>query len=138
MRFTPTFYINRRRYDGPWDESSLVDAMLGTLGHRVRTAALDFASWGPSAGILLVLATVAAIAITNSPLGLEFEALWRQELGLSLGDAAFRRSILHWVNDGLRPRPPAQARVRAITPALPIPMAGGSSRTTSRQRRPRS
>src|SRR4051812_9328398 len=25
-RFTPTFYINGRRYDGPWDESSLVDA----------------------------------------------------------------------------------------------------------------
>ena len=138
VRFTPTFYINRRRYDGPWDESSLVDAMLGTLGHRVRTAAFDFASWGPSAGILLVLATVAAIAITNSPLGPAFEALWRQELGLSLGDAAFRRSILHWVNDGLRLRPPTQARVRAITPALPTPMAGGSSRTTSRERRPRS
>jgi NhaA family Na+:H+ antiporter len=75
--------------------------MLGTLGHRVRTAALDFASWGPSAGILLVLATVAAIAITNSPLGPAFETLWRQELGLSLGDAAFRRSVIHWVNDGL-------------------------------------
>jgi NhaA family Na+:H+ antiporter len=29
------FCIKRRRYDGPWDESSLVDAMLGTLGHRV-------------------------------------------------------------------------------------------------------
>jgi len=64
---------------------------------------------------LLVLATVAAIAITNSPLGPAFEALWRQELGLSLGDAAFRRSILRWVNDGLRLRPPTQARVRAIT-----------------------
>ena len=101
VRFTPTFYINRRRYDGPWDESSLVDAMLGTLGHRVRTAALDFASWGPSAGILLVLATVAAIVLTNSPIGPAFEALWRQELGVSLGDAAFRMSILHWVNDGL-------------------------------------
>ncbi len=36
VRFTPAFYINRRRYDGPWDENSLVDAMLGTLGHRVR------------------------------------------------------------------------------------------------------
>ncbi len=101
VRFTPTFYINRRRYDGPWDESSLVDAMLGTLGHRVRTAALDFASWGPSAGILLILATVAAIVLTNSPIGPAFEALWRQELGVSLGDAAFRMSILHWVNDGL-------------------------------------
>ena len=101
VRSTPTFYINRRRYDGPWDESSLVDAMLGTLGHRVRTAALDFASWGPSAGILLVLATLAAIVLTNSPIGPAFEALWRQELGVSLGEAAFRMSILHWVTDGL-------------------------------------
>src|SRR6185436_6144792 len=26
---------------------------------------------------------------------------WRQELGVNFGDAAFRMSILHWVNDGL-------------------------------------
>src|SRR3954470_23216444 len=101
VRITPTFYINRRRYDGPWDESSLVDAMLGTLGHRVRTAALEFASWGPSAGILLVLATLTAIVLTNSPIRPAFEALWRQELGVSLGDAAFQMPILRWVNDGL-------------------------------------
>jgi NhaA family Na+:H+ antiporter len=101
VRFTPTFYINRRRYDGPWDESSLVDAMLGTLGHRVRTAALDFASWGASAGILLILATATAVAATNSLMAPAFEALWQREFGFSLGDAAFRMSILHWVNDGL-------------------------------------
>jgi hypothetical protein len=43
---TPTFFINGRCYDGPWDESALADAILGTLGHRVRSAALDFAGWG--------------------------------------------------------------------------------------------
>ncbi|MHC4042926.1 Na+/H+ antiporter NhaA [Bradyrhizobium sp. 23AC] len=101
VRVTPTFYINRRRYDGPWDESSFVDAMLGTLGHRVRTAALDFASWGPSAGILLVLAAVAAIVLTNSPIGPHFEALWRREFGVSLGNVAFRIPVFNWVNDGL-------------------------------------
>lgn len=101
VRFTPAFYINRRRYDGPWDESSLIDAMLGTLGHRVRTAALEFASWGPSAGILLVVATVGAIVLTNSPVGPVFEALWRQEFGVSLDRASFRMSILQWINDGL-------------------------------------
>ena len=66
MTITPTFFINGRRYDGPWDESSLADAMLGRLGHRVRSAALDFASWGPSAGVLLLLATLLAVALTNS------------------------------------------------------------------------
>ena len=69
---TPSFFINNRRYDGPWDESSLSDAMLGTLGHRVRSAALDFVSWGPSAGVLLLVATLLALALTNSPLGPAF------------------------------------------------------------------
>jgi Na+:H+ antiporter, NhaA family len=101
VMITPTFFVNGRRYDGPWDESSLSDAVLGRLGHRVRSAALDFASWGPSAGVLLLLATVLAVALTNSPLGPGFAALWKQELGLTLGDAGFHLSLQHWVNDGL-------------------------------------
>ena len=101
VMITPTFFINGRRYDGPWDESSLSDAMLGTLGHRVRSAALDFASWGPSAGVLLLLATVLAVVLTNSPLGPGFAALWEQEFGFTLGAAGFHMSLQHWVNDGL-------------------------------------
>src|SRR5690606_24983525 len=34
VQFTPTFFINGRRYDGAWDESSFTDAMLGTLGYK--------------------------------------------------------------------------------------------------------
>jgi Na+:H+ antiporter, NhaA family len=101
VTITPTFFINGRRYDGPWDESSLADAMLGRLGHRVRSAALDFASWGPSAGVLLLLATLLAVALTNSPLGTAFAALWEEEFGVVIGAAGFRMSVQHWVNDGL-------------------------------------
>src|SRR5262245_22531621 len=61
VRFTPTFFINGMRYDGPWDEASFTDAMLGSLGHRRRTAALGFASWAPSTGVMLLLATLLAI-----------------------------------------------------------------------------
>lgn len=99
--FTPTFYINGRRYDGAWDDSAFSDAILGRLGHRVRIAALDFAGWAPSAGILLLLATVLAIAFTNSPLGPAFEAFWHLPLGISIGGSGFSLSLLHWVNDGL-------------------------------------
>src|SRR5688572_18238076 len=28
VAFTPTFFVNGRRYDGPWDERSLSDALL--------------------------------------------------------------------------------------------------------------
>jgi NhaA family Na+:H+ antiporter len=98
---TPTFFINGRRYDGPWDESALADAMLGRLGHRVRSAALDFASWGPSAGVLLLLATLVAVALTNTRLGPGFAAFWEQELGFTLDGLSFALSLLHWINDGL-------------------------------------
>ncbi len=98
---TPTFFINGRRYDGPWDESALADAMLGTLGHRVRSAALDFASWGPSAGALLLLATLVAVVLTNTRLGPGFAAFWRQQFGFTLDGLGFELSLLHWINDGL-------------------------------------
>jgi NhaA family Na+:H+ antiporter len=101
VRVTPTFFIKGRRYDGPWDESSFIDAMLGSLGHRVRTAALSFARWAPSAGVLLLLASILAIGLTNSRLGPAFEDFWHMDLGIAFGATGFRMSLLHWVNDAL-------------------------------------
>jgi NhaA family Na+:H+ antiporter len=98
---TPTFFINGRRYDGPWDESAFADAMLGTLGHRVRSAALDFASWGPSTGVLLLLATLFAVISANTPLGPILTAFWEQDFGFSFDGLSFSMSLLHWINDGL-------------------------------------
>lgn len=101
VMITPTFFINGRRYDGPWDESSFADVMLGRLGHRLRAAALDFAGWAPSAGILLLVATVLAVALTNTRLGPAFQAFWQNDLGFTLASFVFSLSFLHWVNDGL-------------------------------------
>lgn len=101
VRFTPTFFINGMRYDGPWDEASFTDAMLGSLGHRVRTAALGFASWAPSTGVMLLLATLAAIILTNTAAGPAFTGFWEMPLGIALGDSGFSMSLLHWVNDAL-------------------------------------
>jgi NhaA family Na+:H+ antiporter len=101
VRFTPTFFINGLRYDGPWDEASFTDAMLGSLGHRVRTAALGFASWAPSTGVMLLLATLIALFVTNSSMGPAFAAFWSTQVGLAFGDANFALSLLGWVNDAL-------------------------------------
>jgi NhaA family Na+:H+ antiporter len=101
VRYTPTFFINGERYDGPWDEASFTDAMLGSLGHRTRVAALRFASWAPSTGVMLLLAALLAVVLTNSAFGPAFDDFWHTEFGLSLGDAEFRMSLLHWVNDAL-------------------------------------
>ena len=101
VRYTPTFFINGLRYDGPWDEASFTDAMLGSLGHRTRVAALQFASWAPSTGVILLLATLLAVFVTNSGFGAAFEAFWHTSFGFTLGDTGFHMSLLHWVNDAL-------------------------------------
>jgi NhaA family Na+:H+ antiporter len=101
VRFTPTFFINGRRYDGPWDESTLAEAMLGSLGHRVHAAALDFARWAPSTGLALALMLILAVVLANSPLGPAVEALWNIPVGLSAGDGAFTLPLRLWINDGL-------------------------------------
>jgi NhaA family Na+:H+ antiporter len=100
-RVTPTFFINGRRYAGAWDESSLADAMLGALGHRIQSAAFEFVRWGPSSGLLLGLATVLALVLSNSPIGPAFLAWWNKTLGLQWGASAFALSLLDWVNHGL-------------------------------------
>jgi Na+:H+ antiporter, NhaA family len=98
---TPTFFINDRRYEGPWDESTLADAMLGSLGHRIQAAALDFVRWGPSAGLLLLLMSVLAVMLSNSPVGAAFQSWWGTPLGVQLGGGSFTLSLLDWVNHGL-------------------------------------
>lgn len=101
VRLTPTFFINGRKYEGLWDSHDFSDALLGSLGHRVRTAALDFARWAPAAGLLLLFTTILAVLLTNSPVGDAFQAFWQQTLGIHFGDGALQLPLIRWVNDGL-------------------------------------
>jgi len=100
-RVTPTFFINGRRYDGAWDESSLTEAMLGSVGHRLRTATLNFVSWAPSTGLLLLVMSVLAVAISNTALGPAFDAWWHAPFGFRLGEGGFALPLVDWVNHGL-------------------------------------
>jgi NhaA family Na+:H+ antiporter len=100
-RITPTFFINGRRYAGAWDESSLADALLEPLGHRIQSAAFQFVRWGPSSGLLLGLATALALVLSNSPLGPAFQSWWNITLGVQWGASTFALSLLDWVNHGL-------------------------------------
>lgn len=98
---TPTFFINSRRYEGPWDESSLAETLLGSLGHRLHTATVDFVRWGPSAGLFLLLMSVIAVLLANSRIGPTFQSWWFESLGFRLGGRTFALPLLEWVNDGL-------------------------------------
>jgi NhaA family Na+:H+ antiporter len=101
VRETPTFYLKNRRYEGAWDENSLAEAMLGSLGHRLHTATVDFVRWAPSAGLSLLLMSVVAILLSNSTLGSAFTSWWHQPFGLHIGGRDFTLPVLEWINDGL-------------------------------------
>ena len=98
---TPTFFINGRRYEGLWDRASLASALLGSMGHRVRSAALDFARWAPSTGLLLLAATLLAVLLANSTAAPAFGRVWELPLEITLGGRSFGLTLLQWVNDGL-------------------------------------
>ena len=108
---SPTFFINNRRYEGAWDEATLAEAMLRSPGHRVQTAALDFARWAPSTGLLLLVMSLLAVALANSAIGPAFEAFWRMPVGFQAGPMAgngtsgaatgFMLPLRDWINDGL-------------------------------------
>jgi Na+:H+ antiporter, NhaA family len=100
-RVTPTFFINGRRYEDAWDEASLSEAMLRSLGHRIQTATLDFARWAPSTGLLLVLMTIAAVIVSNTAAGPSFLAFWEKPAGVQFGASSFTLSLIDWVNHGL-------------------------------------
>lgn len=101
VNMTPTFFLNGRRYEGPWDENTLADALLGTLGHRVQAAALSFARWAPSAGLLLLLMSVLAVILANSPMGPAFAKFWETVGGIQVGGRGLILPLLSWINDGL-------------------------------------
>ncbi len=98
----PTFYINDRLYEGPWDESSLSEAMKGSTGYRVKIAALDFVRWGPSAGIALIVMVIIALVWANlESYGPQFLNFWEKPFGFRAGGFSFDLPLIRWINDGL-------------------------------------
>lgn len=51
--------------------------------------------------MLLGLATLLAVVLSNSPLGPAFAAFWEKPLGFRWDTTTFSHSFLHWVNHGL-------------------------------------
>jgi len=52
-------------------------------------------------GAILLLFTVAALVLSNSPWAHMFEHVWETQIGLQLGSLEYARSLREWINDGL-------------------------------------
>lgn len=52
-------------------------------------------------GVLLFIATIAALFVANSALSGNYFELWNMPLGVALGDFSISMSLMYWINDGL-------------------------------------
>jgi NhaA family Na+:H+ antiporter len=68
---------------------------------RVLGPMQTFISREASSGIILLTATIAALALANSPLAEGYHALLETQIGISIGPWSLDEALLHWVNDGL-------------------------------------
>lgn len=65
------------------------------------TALKNFLRLESSAGVLLVIATIIALIISNSPLSGLYERLLNVPLMIALGELVVDKPLLLWINDGL-------------------------------------
>jgi Na+:H+ antiporter, NhaA family len=98
---TPTIFINGIRYDGAWDFHSLLEALEPPIGAQVRHTARAFANLPTSAGLTLLIAAVAAIALANSPLESAYHHFINTEFGIGPIPGGLSLSVVQWCSEGL-------------------------------------
>lgn len=70
-----------------------IDRIAGPLAHFLHIEA--------ASGVVLLLFTLAALGLANSPWSGPFLAFWKMPVGFSLGGFEISHSLKHWINDGL-------------------------------------
>ena len=61
----------------------------------------EFSESDVAGGVLLLSATVLALAWANSPWAESYSTLWEHKFSIGFGAFALSKSILHWINEGL-------------------------------------
>ena len=61
----------------------------------------EFLHQQASGGILLIIATVIALAWANSPFAESYHRLWHTYIKIDVGGIGLNYSLHHWINDGL-------------------------------------
>ena len=81
------------------------DARLGQLPaelvDRFRKPFARFLHIQAAAGFVLLIFTLAALILANSPWRDAFIAFWETHLGIQIGSLHFARSLKEWINDAL-------------------------------------
>jgi Na+:H+ antiporter, NhaA family len=79
-------------FDSHWSSTPLA---------RILGPMQEFIHKSQSSGIVLLVVTIIALAIANSPLNAGYLDVLNTHIGITVGPFVLEESVLHWVNDGL-------------------------------------
>ncbi len=85
----------------PGRRSSYPNRLPEALVNRWMRPFVRFLKVESASGIVLLICTVVALAIANSPWSGAYADFWKIHLRIGLGLWELNESLLHWVNDGL-------------------------------------
>ena len=68
---------------------------------RILSPFVRFAKLEAAGGLVLLVATVAALVWANSPWAAGYDHFWHRDLSIGLGRAMVHETLLHFINDGL-------------------------------------
>ena len=74
---------------------------INAAGARVSAAFRDFLALETAGGIMLVLATIVAMVLANSPFATIYEGFLDVPVALQFGELKIAKPLLLWINDGL-------------------------------------
>jgi NhaA family Na+:H+ antiporter len=98
---TPTLFVDGLRYDGAWDQHSLLEALERPVAARVHRSARVFASLPTSAGLTLLLTALLAILCANTPLAPLYEGAMSAHIGIGPVGSLLSLTTREWISEGL-------------------------------------
>ena len=78
-----------------------VKPAMRAVNDKLSQLFVEFFDSEKSSGVVLILCTLGAILIANSPIGKGFIDFWHIKLGFETNSFALNYSLEHWINDGL-------------------------------------
>ncbi len=98
---TPTIFVDDLRYDGPWDFYSMLETLQQPVGARVGRTARAFANLPSSAGLVLLLAAVAALICANTGVATFYTHFVTAQFDIGFKGADLSMSVADWCSEGL-------------------------------------
>ena len=68
---------------------------------NLTTLFTEFLESEQASGVILIVCTLTAIVMANSPFGNSFLDFWHLKVGFEIGDVQLKYSVEHWIDDGL-------------------------------------